>query len=342
MNHKLWSSLTATVLSTALSTAVTYNANASEPVIPTGIEGTEAALEELYGDSVYLAQTEEEIAASDPQTSGNRGSLTTIFPHAVGEYQGATLYVRRIPLLTFVGTDSANIAAKSLTPSFLTPEQIRQGQGVQVNQSNDDPVWRATVVADRINQMSQEEASSITLAWNAEQEAYIIKAGETELVRVDPKTQLPDSTNNWDQDALQAANRLRRLLGGAEPLSAGDVQMRPTRAARSVRPSQRVAVGRINGQYQGMASWYGPGFHGRRSASGERFNQNALTAAHRTLPFGTQVRVTNLNNGRSVVVRINDRGPFIRGRIIDLSRGAASAIGMLGSGVAPVQVEVIE
>lgn len=95
-------------------------------------------------------------------------------------------------------------------------------------------------------------------------------------------------------------------------------------------------------EQSGMASWYGPGFHGNRSASGEVFDQNALTAAHRTLPFGTQVRVTNLNTGQSVVVRINDRGPFSGGRIIDLSRGAAGEIGMISSGVARVRVEVLE
>lgn len=92
---------------------------------------------------------------------------------------------------------------------------------------------------------------------------------------------------------------------------------------------------------RGMASWYGPGFHGRQSASGERFNQNALTAAHRNLPFGTKVRVTNLNNGRSVVVRINDRGPYAGGRIIDLSAAAAKMLGMIQSGVAPVEVQVL-
>lgn len=81
---------------------------------------------------------------------------------------------------------------------------------------------------------------------------------------------------------------------------------------------------------QGMASWYGPGFHGRKTASGERFNSGALTAAHRTLPFGTKVRVMNKTNGRSVVVRINDRGPYAHGRIIDLSHGAARAIGVSG------------
>lgn len=78
-----------------------------------------------------------------------------------------------------------------------------------------------------------------------------------------------------------------------------------------------------------VASWYGPGFHGRKTASGERFNQNALTAAHKSLPFGTRVKVTH--KGRSVIVRINDRGPFIKGRTIDLSKGAARAIGCHGT-----------
>lgn len=90
---------------------------------------------------------------------------------------------------------------------------------------------------------------------------------------------------------------------------------------------------------EGQASWYGSRHHGRRTASGERFNQHALTAAHRQLPFGSKVRVTNLRNQRSVVVRINDRGPHARSRIIDLSRAAAERLGMLRSGVAPVRLE---
>lgn len=87
---------------------------------------------------------------------------------------------------------------------------------------------------------------------------------------------------------------------------------------------------------RGKASWYGPGFQGRRTASGERFDMNALTAAHRTLPFGTRIRVRNSLNGREVVVRINDRGPWARNRIIDLSKAAAAALGLLQDGEAPV------
>jgi rare lipoprotein A len=88
-----------------------------------------------------------------------------------------------------------------------------------------------------------------------------------------------------------------------------------------------------------IASYYGQEFSGRRTASGERFNPNAMTAAHRTLRFGTRVRVTNSRNGRSVIVRINDRGPFVKGRSIDLSSGAARAIGMGTS--AHVRIQVI-
>ncbi|UZX15150.1 septal ring lytic transglycosylase RlpA family protein [Thermus sp. PS18] len=91
---------------------------------------------------------------------------------------------------------------------------------------------------------------------------------------------------------------------------------------------------------EGLAVWYGPGFHGRRTASGERYDMHALTAAHPSLPFGTRVRVTNLKNGKSVVVRINDRGPFGGRYIIDLSYAAAKTIGALSA--TRVRVEVVE
>jgi rare lipoprotein A len=91
----------------------------------------------------------------------------------------------------------------------------------------------------------------------------------------------------------------------------------------------------------GVASWYGKPYHGRRTASGEVYNMWQMTAAHPSLPFGTRVVVTNLDNGRSVVVRINDRGPFVRGRIIDVSRKAASQLGFLGKGLTRVGVRVI-
>ena len=91
----------------------------------------------------------------------------------------------------------------------------------------------------------------------------------------------------------------------------------------------------------GAASWYGPGFNGKKTASGEIFDETKLTAAHKTIPLGSKVRVTHLGNGKSVEVLINDRGPFVEGRMIDLSHAAAKALGMIDNGIAKVQVELL-
>ena len=90
------------------------------------------------------------------------------------------------------------------------------------------------------------------------------------------------------------------------------------------------------GDQCGTASWYGPGFHGRKSASGETYNQNAMTAAHKTLPFGTKLKVTNQKTGKSVTVKINDRGPYVGSRVIDLSKAAASQLGIVKAGTGKV------
>jgi rare lipoprotein A len=89
-------------------------------------------------------------------------------------------------------------------------------------------------------------------------------------------------------------------------------------------------------------SWYGPGFHGRKTANGERFNQHAFTAAHKTLPFGTKLKVTCIATGKSAIVTVNDRGPFHGNRALDLSKAAASAIGLLDRGVGKVKIDVLQ
>lgn len=110
-------------------------------------------------------------------------------------------------------------------------------------------------------------------------------------------------------------------------------------ACRSTRPEKDWGV---RSELKGIASWYGPGFHGKPTASGEIFDTHALTAAHRTLPFDSIVEVSNLDNGKRVRVRINDRGPFIRGRVIDLSKAGAKAIDMIGPGTARVSLRVVK
>lgn len=109
-------------------------------------------------------------------------------------------------------------------------------------------------------------------------------------------------------------------------------------AARKPAPSPSAARYEETGQ----ASWYGGKFHGRLTASGERYDKHAMTAAHKTLPFGTIVEVTNRNNGKQVRVRITDRGPFVKGRIIDLSKGAAKRLDMIRDGVVPVRIRQVD
>jgi len=100
-------------------------------------------------------------------------------------------------------------------------------------------------------------------------------------------------------------------------------------------------VVQVGETFNGIASWYGPNFHGKFTSNGEKYNMYDLTAAHKTLPMNTILKVTNRRNGKSVIVRVNDRGPFVNNRIIDLSKAAAQHIGMIGTGTSPVHLEVI-
>jgi rare lipoprotein A len=258
--------------------------------------------------------------------------------------QMATLYVRNIPVLSFLGGEASAVPASN--PEVKLPgagsevlvSQRRQTIEVKPNaapaEDPNSPAVRATALAAQVNQLHRNgvDANSIRAVWDEPKQRYLVKVGEDTLTAIDPATILADTTGDAKQDVLQAANRLRRLLGNAEPLT--EVEGEP-------RPSTQVSLGPVQLTVSGYASWYGPGFNGNLSASGEVFNENAMTAAHPSLPFGTQVRVTNMDNGLSVVVRINDRGPYVGDRLIDLSAGAADVIGLTSSGVAPVRLDVL-
>jgi rare lipoprotein A len=139
----------------------------------------------------------------------------------------------------------------------------------------------------------------------------------------------------------------RRPISAAPPTTSPESNPAPSPAPRSTEPGATQPPTRsapfIPGIYveQGIASWYGIPFHGRRAANGEIFDMNTLVAAHRTLPFGSIVRVTNLNNGRQTEVRVIDRGPFVGDRILDLARAAAVGLDMIGTGTAPVRIELL-
>lgn len=151
--------------------------------------------------------------------------------------------------------------------------------------------------------------------------------------------------------ALLAAPAFADDAAPIEPVADLDLQFAPYSQAPDpyVRPAGAVDLNSFESPLEeagrdlgmGVASYYGRRFHGRLTANGERFNMRAMTAAHKTLPFGSRVKVTNPSNGRSVTVRINDRGPFIPGRVLDLSRGAAERIGMIRSGHARVQMVLL-
>ncbi len=122
------------------------------------------------------------------------------------------------------------------------------------------------------------------------------------------------------------------------------IQVQDQKPVNPLAPSQPIASDsnlQVRSVTTGQASWYGPGFYGGRTANGDVLRRGDFTAAHRSLPFGTKVRVTNLWNGRSAVVRINDRGPFVGHRLIDLGPGAASHLGLVASGIASVRLEVL-
>ena len=144
-------------------------------------------------------------------------------------------------------------------------------------------------------------------------------------------SEMKEATGSPNQGSVQRSIQHPFRAQPARPEQTRTLRLKPRR-----QPSPLTRI------IRGSASWYGPGFYGRQTASGERLRKGTFTAAHRTLPFGTKVRVTNLANGRAVVVRINDRGPFRGHRVIDLAHGAASELRMMQAGEIPVQLEVLK
>ncbi len=240
--------------------------------------------------------------------------ISTLYDYQMDGQQVVTVYVRDLPIVSFVEQ----------------PEL-------------DSPLMRASSLVAQLNQMAQGSLkdTTITLDWAdpkpTEQESgaplYAIHVNDEELLRIDEGVLLVDNQRQVDT-AVLAANRLRRLLLDAPPIQAPVLRQPATLTATAHQTVQQEPVPaptRVVGPVQeGIASWYD--LHETR---------HEMTAAHPTLPFGTEVRVTNVENGRQAIVRINDRGPFIPGRIIDVSIRAAEVLGMVRSGVAPVRVEVV-
>ncbi|MGC9528637.1 MAG: septal ring lytic transglycosylase RlpA family protein [Limnospira sp.] len=348
MKYKLWSGLSTILVLSALSLNSSGQAeqrmarDLGEP-LNTAVNADEESIARSENGETPDAEIAGSSGSSDVVKVGEHRSensqdaiVAKITAHELDQKQAATLYVRNIPVLTFLQKDLASATPERRYNTVTVNENSASIVAIPTAEPDaSDPVVRASAVAAQINRLSRNnvDADTIRVRWDGDKEHYVIEVGEEQLVAIDSDTILPDTTRNPAEDALQATNRLRRQMGNAKPLNTIEGKPQPEIIETATRA--------ISDRVQGWASWYGPGFHGNLTANGERYNQYAMTAAHRHLPFGTEVRVTNMDNGRSVVVRINDRGPFIGGRIIDLSAGAAEVLGMISSGVAPVQVEIL-
>jgi rare lipoprotein A len=326
---------------------------------------------------VPLPENQKENPTATPSTPANLSRVRNVAN--IRSYQqfgreAATVYVRSIPIVTFLGsqtTPAANsptapngkVPAPNVTlptaptPNNFNPSNVIPPANALAASSPNSPGVLATALANQLNQLYQEnfDANQIRVIWNPSIRNYAIQANQTNLLTLNDTTIAPEPVRNRSLNALRITNLLRRQLGNAPALTAIEGPAAPAVTARGIiepkppipntptspsAPSDPSDVS-VRYQFNGHASWYGPGFHGRRTANGERFNQYAMTAAHKSLPFGTRMRVTNLVNGRSVIVRINDRGPFIPGRVLDLSQGAAQEIGIISSGTGNVKMEVL-
>jgi rare lipoprotein A len=202
------------------------------------------------------------------------------------------------------------------------------------------PLLRSKILAYQLSQSLKEDEPLSNITVVVKKKRVNIQSGSQVLLQVDRKTAKAAQTDPVSL-AIVWTNQIRDALGETTLTTDETEAIRAQGfniVAGLLSPSNYQVTGR---RLAGLASWYGPGFHGRRTANGSRFNMYALTAAHKSLPFGTKVLVTNRKNGKSCVVEITDRGPYVGPRIIDVSKGAASKLGMLGSGVARVTVDIL-
>jgi rare lipoprotein A len=313
MKHILLSSFAAALTMSVVGTlSVTY---ASDDPVPSASSlaevGNVKEVNDLNGELPSTpVQNQGAVKVGSPEQAVPVEAIATSFSHKISNQPAVTVYLRKIPIVTFLGD------------------------------SKSDPSAPATALMAKLNQLNQAgfDANLIRVKWDQTAKKPVITADKDVLLEISSATILPKTTSDPAEDALQITNLIRRQLGNVTALT--EVEGKP-KAAIAVQPVPD-AVGSLQSLGGGMASWYGPGFDGNLTASGSTFNRYALTAAHPSLPFGSRVRVTNLDNGRSVVVEINDRGPYAEGRVIDLSEGAADMIGLTASGVAPVQLDLVE
>jgi len=268
---------------------------------------------------------------------------------------------KAIPAAIQVKTEPANVVQTKVLKSkqedivrynaFSYKKDMPKAAGVYINdkqvayfietEGGFSPEQRAKSLVSRINQFISQNGDPKTILPGFQEGFAVGRVNKDSLFTADSKVAQSLHITNAEL-ARQWVNNIRIALGA--PKFAREKSLIASRSGISVAFSRKYieeAV-KITGKEQfGVASWYGGLFHGRRAADGSRFSKYNFTAAHKTLPFGSVVKVTNLRNSKTCIVKITDRGPFIPGRIIDLSTAAAKEIGMFSSGISKVKVELI-
>jgi rare lipoprotein A len=241
----------------------------------------------------------------------------------------------------------SGLAAEVVTSTFeengeecasvtINGEEVISYRGEVDGDSAED---RAESLADKLEEILDEEKDSIESLLPARDgnQAAIKRNGKTVL-----KFALPVINADSDEQGKLAVKTSLQIINALR-LAAGTTKL-PDSINNFADAAAAGRLANIQGDdsFSGRASWYGPNFHGRKTSNGERYDQEGMTAAHRTLPFGTKLLVTNRSTGKSCVVKVNDRGPYVDNRVIDLSKGAAKQLNMVSSGVAMVDVFVLQ
>jgi rare lipoprotein A (peptidoglycan hydrolase) len=224
-------------------------------------------------------------------------------------------------------------------------KKSKKGQGYVVYINNKQAMWfmkgsanvsaeaRAKKASDQIQKFISEQSNPRLIRPVKSGSQIIIKAGDNVIATADAPNAKAFGVSAHEL-ACTWANDTRAALGAPRMLKDYSIASRGSYTLDFER--KYIGIKQV-----GLASWYGGNFHGKKSSDGSRYNKEEFTAAHKTLPFGTLVKVRNLNNGKICVVKITDRGPFVRGRILDLSKAGAKEIGVISSGIAKVQIEVV-
>ncbi len=344
-------------LTLALSAVLGTLIIASHPLISVANDAVEDVVEQAEAATKIVAPVEPEAQASTEATTkapavvsedaDKSDALNSVADQSMGRYviknaDGQVVTTIRVNKAWETGHASVYVNNKEVM-RFRSPLDDKNETTVQ-------PFDRAKEAAKQLNDFVVGGGQPDVIVPAVLGGQPIIMLGRTEekapvvMAVADTKT-AEASSATASYLAFVWVNNLRSALGGTEYVDAS--MMMPGKKAKSKKIS-KVKLPLEESLYQasvkeqkGLASWYGPGFHGRRAANGSRFDMTKLTAAHKFLPFGTVVKVLNHRTNKTVLVRITDRGPFVHGRIIDLSKAAADAVGLTGSGVAKVTIEVL-